>query len=271
MTVRDASGAVLYQQATPFLAQDNVYTSVGAIKVGAARPKALAFSGFFLPTAEPTYANGPASIFPDDRNPELALSVWEGDLFPANRPQSVYTLDTTNLTQLTKADGTPLLIRLKPGQTFQLPDGRGSITLRQGRPVRRAVGPGRPGQGAHPGRRDRHDPRPHGLPAGPAAPHLRSGPPDRRPLAYPRHHRWSGADFGPRARCGAGRAAHRAQQRTLGMPSAELVGYSNLALYSAMAVFTVSMLLFAAYLAALGPVAAERGSKRRSRELVAAR
>ena len=54
------------------------------------------------------------------------------------------------------------------------------------------------------------------------------------------------------------------------MPSAELVGYSNLALYSAMAVFTVSMLIFAAYLAALGPIAAERGSKRRSRELVAA-
>ncbi len=54
------------------------------------------------------------------------------------------------------------------------------------------------------------------------------------------------------------------------MPSAELVGYSNLALYSAMAIFTVSMLLFAAYLAALGPVAAERGSKRRPRQLVAA-
>jgi cytochrome c-type biogenesis protein CcsB len=55
------------------------------------------------------------------------------------------------------------------------------------------------------------------------------------------------------------------------MPSAELVGYSNLALYSAMAIFTVSMLLFAAHLAALGPVAAERGTKRRSRQLVAAR
>jgi cytochrome c biogenesis protein len=129
VTVRDGSGAVLYQQATPFLAQDNDYTSVGAIKVGAARPKALAFSGFFLPTAEPTYANGPASLFPDDRNPELALSVWEGDLYPGDRPQSVYTLDTTNLTQLTKADGTPLLIRLQPGQSFELPGGRGSITF----------------------------------------------------------------------------------------------------------------------------------------------
>ncbi|HEU4330501.1 MAG TPA: c-type cytochrome biogenesis protein CcsB [Lapillicoccus sp.] len=54
------------------------------------------------------------------------------------------------------------------------------------------------------------------------------------------------------------------------MPSADLVGYSNLALYSAMAVFTVSMLLFAAYLAALGPVASERVSARRSRQLVSA-
>jgi cytochrome c-type biogenesis protein CcsB len=54
------------------------------------------------------------------------------------------------------------------------------------------------------------------------------------------------------------------------MPSADLVGYSNLALYSAMAVFTVSMLLFAAYLAALGPVASERKSTRRTRELVGA-
>jgi cytochrome c-type biogenesis protein CcsB len=58
------------------------------------------------------------------------------------------------------------------------------------------------------------------------------------------------------------------------MPSTMLVGYSNLALYSAMAVFTVAMLLFASYLAALGPVAGERGAaragRRRSRELVAA-
>ncbi len=120
---------MLYQQATPFLAQDNNYTSVGAIKVGGRPPEGAGFSGFFLPTAEPTYANGPVSIFPDARNPELALSIWEGDLFPGGRPQSVYTLDTKELTQLTKDDGTPLLIRLQPGQTFQLPGGRGSITF----------------------------------------------------------------------------------------------------------------------------------------------
>ena len=129
VTVKDAKGEVLYHQATPFLAQDNVYKSVGAVKVGAARPKQLAFSGFFLPTAEPTYANGPVSLFPDLRNPELALSIWEGDLYPQGRPQSVYTLNTANLVQVSREDGKPLLIRLRPGQTFELPGGRGTITL----------------------------------------------------------------------------------------------------------------------------------------------
>ena len=57
------------------------------------------------------------------------------------------------------------------------------------------------------------------------------------------------------------------------MPSTALVGYSNLGLYSAMAVFTVAMLLFAFHLAALGPVSVDRTAAargRRSRELVGA-
>lgn len=54
------------------------------------------------------------------------------------------------------------------------------------------------------------------------------------------------------------------------MPSTTLVGYSNLALYSAMAVYTIAMLLFAGYLAALGPAPAARSARRRPRELVTA-
>jgi cytochrome c biogenesis protein len=129
VTVRDAAGAVLYRGATPFLPQDNDYTSVGAIKVPAASPKMLGFSGFFLPTAEPSYARGPMSLFPGLENPELALSVWEGELFPGGRAQSVYTLNTAALTEVPKADGSPLAIRLRPGDTYQLPGGRGSISF----------------------------------------------------------------------------------------------------------------------------------------------
>ena len=129
ITVRDAAGTVLYRQATPFLAQDNFYTSVGAIKVSAASPKMLGFSGFFMPTVDPTFANGPVSEFPALKNPELALSVWEGNLFPGGRSQSVYTLNTSELTAVPKADGQPLLIRLAPGQTYTLPGDRGSISF----------------------------------------------------------------------------------------------------------------------------------------------
>jgi cytochrome c biogenesis protein len=130
ITVRDAKGDVLYQEATPFLPQDADYRSVGVVKVSTLPAgKQLGITGFFLPTAEPTFANGPVSIFPDAKNPELALSVWEGTLFPNGAPQSVYTLNTDEMKQVTNADGSPVLVRLKPGQTYQLPDGRGSITF----------------------------------------------------------------------------------------------------------------------------------------------
>lgn len=55
--------------------------------------------------------------------------MWEGNLFPGGRSQSVYSLNTSELTAVPKADGSPLLIRLAPGQTYELPGGRGSITF----------------------------------------------------------------------------------------------------------------------------------------------
>jgi cytochrome c biogenesis protein len=129
ITVRDSGGRVLYREATPFLPQDNNYRSVGAVKVPAASPKQLAFSGLFLPTAiiDPTV--GPTSVFPDARAPALVLTAYEGDLFPGGRPQSVYSVNTTNLDQLRAPNGQPVRLWLTPGKTVQLPGGRGSITF----------------------------------------------------------------------------------------------------------------------------------------------
>ncbi|WP_068434117.1 cytochrome c biogenesis protein ResB [Piscicoccus intestinalis] len=127
ITVRDAQGTVLYQQATPFLPQDGVYTSSGAVKVVASQPQQLGFSGLFLPTAYMT-PDGPASAFPDARNPALVLTGWVGDLMPSG-PQSVYQLDTSRMRQLTGSDGKPLQIVLTPGQSVTLPNGLGSISL----------------------------------------------------------------------------------------------------------------------------------------------
>ena len=129
ITVRDGEGTVIYSDATPFLPQDNFYTSVGAVKVPGATPKQLGFAGFFLPTGI-IDDQGPRSLFPDALDPQLALTAFEGELFPNGRPQSVYSLDTEAMKAIPAADGNDQLrILLRPGQTFELPEGRGSITF----------------------------------------------------------------------------------------------------------------------------------------------
>lgn len=128
ITVRDGAGRVLYSDTTPFLAQDNTYRSVGAIKVPGASPEHLGFAGLFLPTGQIT-DEGPVSLFPQPLDPHLALTVFEGDLFPGGAPQSVYSLATDSMTQVTTENGEPLRLWIGVGQTFELPGGRGSITF----------------------------------------------------------------------------------------------------------------------------------------------
>lgn len=129
ITVRDADGEILYSGATAFLPQDNNYQSVGAIKVAAADP-GLGFVGWFLPTAEITEEDGPRSVFPDALAPALALTAYEGNLFPDGRPQSVFRLNLDEMTQLTNADGTDAArLWVELGQTVEIPGGRGTITF----------------------------------------------------------------------------------------------------------------------------------------------
>ncbi len=130
ITVRDGDGTVIYSDATPFLAQDNNYTSVGAVKIPGAQPDQLGFAGFFLPTGVIDDQQGPHSVFPDTLDPQLALTAFSGTLFPGGAPQSVYTLDTAQMTPLPGKNGADQLrILLRPGDTYDLPEGRGSISF----------------------------------------------------------------------------------------------------------------------------------------------
>lgn len=127
VTVTDGDGRVAYAGPVAFLPQDGNFSSAGVIKAPDARPQRLAFQGMFLPTATVDQL-GPRSVFPDAYSPELFLNAWSGP--PAKetgRPENVYQLDRTGLTQVTKADGSPLALRLKVGQSVQLPDGRGTL------------------------------------------------------------------------------------------------------------------------------------------------
>ncbi|MGB5951284.1 MAG: cytochrome c biogenesis protein ResB [Ornithinimicrobium sp.] len=128
VTVRDDAGEVLFSDAVPFLPQDDNYTSTGAVKVSGAEPE-LGLYGAFMPTARFDDERGPTSDFPDLIDPQLAIGVFEGDLFPGGAPQSVYVLDTAGMEPVRDADGEATRLLLQPGQTIELPDGRGSVTL----------------------------------------------------------------------------------------------------------------------------------------------
>ena len=118
--VRDSRGTVVFDDTVVFLPQDGNFTSTGVIKIPDAEP-ALGFTGLFLPTAALTEELGPHSTFPAPDYPAVFLSAFTGDLgMDTGAPQSVYTIDTSTLEQL----GLESLI---PGDTWQLPEGAGSI------------------------------------------------------------------------------------------------------------------------------------------------
>lgn len=128
VTVRDGRGETVFTGPVVFLPLDSSYASDGVIKVPDAQPTQLAFEGFFLPTAD-VGPQGPYSMFPDALNPQLFLTAYTGDLgFGDGVPQSVFTLDKDELTQV-RRDGQPFSQALSVGETMRLPDGQGTLTF----------------------------------------------------------------------------------------------------------------------------------------------
>jgi cytochrome c biogenesis protein len=60
----------------------------------------------------------------------VSLQVYTGDVgLDDGSSASVYVLDKTKATQLTKANGQPFRMDLRPGDRVTLPDGLGSVTF----------------------------------------------------------------------------------------------------------------------------------------------
>ncbi len=120
--VTGAGGQVAYQEATPFIpANTGTFLSDGVVK---APDASLGFMGVFVPTAI-SVGGTLESIFPAADNPVVSLIGYSGNLgMNTGLSQSVYQLDTTGMT---KIPGSPHL--LQPGQSWQLPGGKGSITF----------------------------------------------------------------------------------------------------------------------------------------------
>jgi cytochrome c biogenesis protein len=132
ITVKDGAGQVAFSGRVPFIPQDTLYTSRGVVKVPDVSKglQQIGLSGYFLPTAVVDPNGGARSVFPQPNDPLLVLDVWTGDLgLDHGVPQNVYRLDTAKLTAAKNADGTRAQVLVRPGETVDLPDGLGSITL----------------------------------------------------------------------------------------------------------------------------------------------
>lgn len=145
VTVRDGNGEVAFSGPVVFLPADGNFTSNGVIKAPDARPERLAFEGIFLPTAQIDTA-GMRSVFPAAWNPQLLVNAWAGPpKIETGAPENVYILDKTGLEQLIRPDGQPVRAGLEPGTSYDLPDGRGSISfdeLRQWTKLQISTSPG---------------------------------------------------------------------------------------------------------------------------------
>ncbi|MGO4383130.1 cytochrome c biogenesis protein ResB [Specibacter sp. RAF43] len=130
ITVKDGQGKVAFQGPVIAVPTDGAYTSLMVLKVPDARPRQLGFVGFFLPTALVDEKGVAYGSDPDPFNPQLNLNAFTGDLGLDNGiPRNVYTLDTSKLKQINGRDLKAGGIVLAPGNTYQLPDGNGSISF----------------------------------------------------------------------------------------------------------------------------------------------
>ena len=122
ITITDAQGQVVFHDSVVFLPQDGNFTSTGVVKAPDTVPQ-LGLQGFFLPTAAVDNVHGPHSTFPAADDPGVFLSAWSGDLgLDSGKPQSVYALDTAHLSKLG-------IEALRPGQSWALPGGHGTVTF----------------------------------------------------------------------------------------------------------------------------------------------
>ena len=129
LTFRDPDGTVTFSGATPFLPQDARYTSLGVIKVPDAA-KQFGSIAFFYPTVDELETGALTSLYPAPVDPMVTLNIYEGDLgLDQGIPKNVYALDTSEMTQVAGGESGVKGLRLRVGETVELPSNLGTVTF----------------------------------------------------------------------------------------------------------------------------------------------
>jgi cytochrome c biogenesis protein len=131
ITIKDAEGNVVGGGPTPFLPTSQSFQSIGVVKAPDAQPTQIGLEGEFYPTVAFSDETGSYySLLGKPLDPMISMLVYTGDLgMNDGSSQSVYALDKSKTTMLTKKDGTPYRLDLRPGETAKLPNGLGSVTF----------------------------------------------------------------------------------------------------------------------------------------------
>ena len=130
ITVKDSTGEVVYSGSTVFLPTDTSFRSFGVVKAPDAEPEQLALEGEFYPSYDFNMQRGPYSFHGDLNNPFISMTAWVGDLgLDDGQSQSVYVLDKSGAEQVTKDDGSMFRVDLRPGESVEIPGGRGTVSF----------------------------------------------------------------------------------------------------------------------------------------------
>lgn len=129
ITVTNSRGEVVFDQPVVFLSQDANLTSLGVVKVPDGMGVGVGMQGFFYPSAVELDSGALSSNNPEPINPTVTFNVYTGDLgLDSGAVANVFQLPVDSLTQIAgRHTGDEVVLSL--GETFQLPDGLGSVTF----------------------------------------------------------------------------------------------------------------------------------------------
>ncbi|KAM9863281.1 cytochrome c biogenesis protein ResB [Leucobacter sp. BZR 635] len=138
IVVRNAADEIVFEESVVFIPQgaDPNLTSLGVVKVlngltdDSGEATQLGLRGFFYPTQTKLESGAYTSNYPDLENPVLTLDAFAGDLgVDDGVPQSVYSLETGKMEQLTGRAIEKPSIELRPGESADLPNGLGTVSF----------------------------------------------------------------------------------------------------------------------------------------------
>lgn len=131
ITIRDGNGDVVKSEPVPFLPVDQSFSSIGVVKAPDAQPTQIGLEGEFYPTVAFSKQTGSYySLLGKPLDPMISMLVYTGDLgMDTGAAQSVYALDKSKMTMLTKKNGAPYRIDLRPGESVTLPNGLGTVSF----------------------------------------------------------------------------------------------------------------------------------------------